>query len=255
MPLDPPTISMFVSPNDSPLSGTEGSQVTSNLLKQRLDAEAQTNISLHVLHSPAQPELIELRGRGVLHLGIVIETLRREGFEMSVFPPTAVLKRDAVTKKVLEPIESVMVDVREADAGTVIEKLTKRKADIKNYNPVAGDRVRIDLEIPSRGLLGYVAGEFKNDTHGEGILNHIFLAYEPYKGEIETARKGSLISMARGECSAYALQPIEARGTLFVRPGDKGRLLFLFTCKREQRSADETHSSLLGDDCGRKCQG
>ncbi|GAO48766.1 hypothetical protein G7K_2935-t1 [Saitoella complicata NRRL Y-17804] len=216
-PLDPPTISMIISPNDSPLLGTEGTQLTASLLKDRLETEAQTNVALK-LHSAHDG--IDVRGRGVLHLGILLETLRREGFELSVSPPTALFKRGP-ENTLLEPVEEVTVDVDSGDAGTVIEKLNKRKGEMKDY--VEGDdgKVRLVMEVPARGLLGYVGGEFKNDTHGTGVLNHTFHSYQPFKGEIATTRKGSIISMSAGVATSYALDILQPRGILFVTPGQK----------------------------------
>ncbi|CDZ97740.1 gtp-binding protein [Phaffia rhodozyma] len=216
-PLDPPTISMFISANDSPFAGKEGTKLTSAVIKDRLLKEAETNVALKVIDNP-QSESLEIRGRGVLHLGILLETLRREGFEIAVSPPRPVLKRDPETKKVLEPIEEVTINVDSNYIGTVIEKMTKRKAEILQYDEEDG-KVRVVMEVPARGLLGYVSGEFNNDVHGQGTLNHIFKAYEPFKGEINTSRKGCLISSVTGEATAYAIQPLQARGVMFVSPG------------------------------------
>lgn len=152
-------------------------------------------------------------------MGVLIETMRREGFEISVSAPKVLYKAqgEGKDKKVLEPIEEVTIDVGHEYAGVVIEKMTKNKGEMKSYSD-AGDRARLIFEVPTRGILGYPA-EFKTDTHGEGIINHILIGYEPFKGPIEKARKGSLISTASGEATAYALQSIEARGTLFIKPG------------------------------------
>lgn len=215
-PLDPPTVSMFFAANDSPLQGQEGNQLTSTVLADRLEAEARTNVAMQVI---VDGEQIEVRGRGVLHLGILIETMRREGYEMSISPPRAVMK--TIDGKVHEPIEEVTIDVEMGDVGSVIDKLTKRKGEMMGMVDGDDGRMRITMEVPSRGLMGYVAGEFKTDTHGQGVLNHIFIGYKPYKGEINTSRKGSLISTAAGPCTTFALEALEPRGVLFVSPREK----------------------------------
>lgn len=160
-------------------------------------------------------EAFEVKGRGELQMGVLIETMRREGFEISVSPPQVIYQKEE--GKIMEPIEEVTIDCDQEHAGTIIEKLTSRKGEMKSYDD-SGDKARLVFEIPTRGLLGYPA-EFKNDTHGQGTLNHIFKGYEPYKGGIERIRKGSLISSAFGEATAYALSSIEARGKLFISPG------------------------------------
>ncbi|KAJ3736925.1 GTP-binding protein TypA [Lentinula guzmanii] len=219
-PIDPPTISMFVYPNDAPFAGREGSKLTSQVIRDRIYKEAETNVALKVLPGPTS-EALELRGRGVLHLGVLFETLRREGFELTIGPPKAVMIPDPDIKGgKLEPIESCTINVREEYAGKVIEKLTMRKGEMhlyENGDPEEG-WVKIEMDVPARGLIGYMAGEFKNDVHGEGTLNHYFKDYQPYKGPIDTGRNGSLISMANGESSAYAMAPLQARGVLFIHP-------------------------------------
>ncbi|KAJ4476707.1 GTP-binding protein TypA [Lentinula aciculospora] len=219
-PIDPPTISMFVYPNDAPFAGREGSKLTSQVIRDRIYKEAETNVALKVLPGPTS-EALELRGRGVLHLGVLFETLRREGFELTIGPPKAVMIPDPDVKGgKLEPIESCTINVREEYAGKVIEKLTMRKGEMhlyENGDPEEG-WVKIEMDVPARGLIGYMAGEFKNDVHGEGTLNHYFKDYQPYKGPIDTGRNGSLISMANGESSAYAMAPLQARGVLFIHP-------------------------------------
>lgn len=168
-PLDPPTISMFISPNDSPFAGKEGNKLTAGVIKERLFKEAETNVALQVIEdlSSSLTDSLEVRGRGVLHLGILLETLRREGFELAVSPPAAVLKRDPETRKIFEPIEEVTINVASEYIGTVIEKMTKRKAEMLSYEEEDG-KVKVVMEVPARGLIGYVAGEFKNDVHGQG---------------------------------------------------------------------------------------
>ncbi|KAK0236873.1 P-loop containing nucleoside triphosphate hydrolase protein [Armillaria nabsnona] len=217
-PIDPPTISVRIYPNDSPVAGKEGSKLTSQVIRERLLREAETNVALRVLPG-VTAESLELRGRGVLHLGVLFETLRREGFEFTIGPPKAVMIPDPDNPgQNLEPIEDCVIIVKEEWAGTVIQKLTMRKGEMKNYEPAEPGFMRIEMEVPARGLLGYMAGEFKNDVHGEGTLNHIFLGYMPYKGPIDTGRNGSLISMSLGESSAYAIAPLQARGIMFIHP-------------------------------------
>ncbi|KAG0244441.1 hypothetical protein BGW41_007733 [Actinomortierella wolfii] len=216
-PIDPPTIAMKFSVNDSPYAGEEGKQLTSNMIKDRLLKEAETNVALQVVEADNK-EAFEVRGRGELQLGVLIETMRREGFELSVSPPRVVYKEiDGVRH---EPVEEVTIDVPNQYTGTIIEKLSKRKAELKMFDE-NGDKTRLIFECPTRGLLGYAA-EFKNDTSGDGTLNHTFLNYSPFKGPLERTRKGSLVATGTvGLATAYALNLIEPRGKLFIRPGDK----------------------------------
>ncbi|KAG5651996.1 hypothetical protein H0H81_006648 [Sphagnurus paluster] len=220
-PIDPPTISIFVHANDSPLAGQEGTKLTSQLIRERIYKEAETNVALTVLPGPTS-ESLELRGRGVLHLGVLLETLRREGFELGVGPPKAVMipdtDPDAPKGRMLEPIEEVTVLVKEEYAGGVVQKLTMRKGEMISYDADEDGWVKVVMEVPARGLIGYMSGEFKNDVHGQGTINHIFKAYEPYRGAIDTGRNGALISMAAGEPSGYAIAPLQARGTMFIHP-------------------------------------
>lgn len=167
-PIDPPTISIIVYPNDSPFAGKEGKKLTSQLIRERIYKEAETNVALKVLPGPTS-ESLELRGRGVLHLGILFETLRREGFELLIGPPKAVMKPDPDTPgKMLEPIEECTIVVKEQYAGTVIQKLNMRKGEMLTYENAEPGWVKIEMDVPARGLIGYMAGEFKNDVHGEG---------------------------------------------------------------------------------------
>ncbi|KAF9524566.1 P-loop containing nucleoside triphosphate hydrolase protein [Crepidotus variabilis] len=222
-PIDPPTISLNVFTNDSPLGGREGSKLTSQVIKERIYKEAETNVALTVLPGPTA-ESLELRGRGVLHLGVLLETLRREGYEICVGPPKALMipnpDRTGSGPAFLEPIEECTVLVKEEYASSVVQKLTMRKGEMITYE--SGDPeegwVRIVMEVPARGLIGYMAGEFKNDVHGQGTINHIFKGYEPYRGALDTGRNGALISMTSGESSGYAMAPLQARGTLFIHP-------------------------------------
>lgn len=219
-PIDPPTISIFVHANDSPLAGKEGTKLTSQLIRDRIYKEAETNVALIVLPGPTS-ESLELRGRGVLHLGVLLETLRREGYELGISSPKAVMLPDPDPSKPggkLEPIEECTVLVKEEYAGSVVQKLTLRKGEMVSYDTEEDGWVKVVMEVPARGLIGYMAGEFKNDVHGQGTINHIFKGYEPYRGAIDTGRNGALISMAAGESSGYSMAPLQARGTLFIHP-------------------------------------
>ncbi|PVV05219.1 hypothetical protein BB560_000269 [Smittium megazygosporum] len=219
IPIDPPTISMNFSVNDSPLSGKEGTLLTSPLIRDRLMKEAETNIALQIVKGKS--DAFEVRGRGELQLSVLIETMRREGFEISVSPPRVLLKKSGKSNdfsSVEEPIEEVVIDVDNEMSGIVIEKMTKRKAELKKYLDVA-NKARLIFHIPTRGLLGYLP-ELKNDTRGTGALTHSFLKYEPYKGPLEKSRKGALIATGPvGVATSYALNLIEQRGSLFISPG------------------------------------
>ncbi|KAI3644307.1 hypothetical protein MP228_010471 [Amoeboaphelidium protococcarum] len=217
VPIDPPTVSMTFSVNDSPLQGEDGSKLTSSMIRERLLKEAETNVAMKIIEA-ASKDSFEVRGRGELHLGILIETMRREGYELSVSPPKVILKKNK-SKQLMEPMEEAVLEVPTSMSGSVIQKLQKRKGEMKGYVEL-GDRVKLTFEIPSRGLLGYAA-EFKNETSGQGVLNHIFTGYTPFKGQVDKSRRGSLVATAQGTVTVAAVQAIEARGTLFVKPGDK----------------------------------
>ncbi|KAJ3298469.1 hypothetical protein HDU79_010205 [Rhizoclosmatium sp. JEL0117] len=222
VPVDPPTISMLFYVNDSPLAGQDGKYLTSQVLRDRLIRELEVNPALRMTES-ASDSAFEVRGRGELQMGVLIETMRREGFELSVSPPRVIYKstkNEKGERVILEPIEHVTIDCDHTEAGTVIEKMSARKGVMETYGEAAGDRARLIFNVPTRGLLGYPA-EFKSDTSGQGTLNHILKGYEPFKGALEKTRKGSLISTAIGETTAYALKDIEPRGKLFVVPGMK----------------------------------
>ncbi|XP_023531409.1 uncharacterized protein LOC111793657 [Cucurbita pepo subsp. pepo] len=214
--LDPPTISMTFGVNDSPLAGRDGTHLTGGKIGDRLMAEAETNLAINVL--PGLSESYEVQGRGELQLGILIENMRREGFELSVSPPKVMYKTENSTK--LEPIEEVTIEVNEEHVGLVMEALSHRRAEITEMGPVPGNigRTRLCLTCPSRGLVGY-RSVFSSDTRGTGFMHRAFLKYEKHRGPLGNVRKGVLISMGYGAITSHALMSLEARGTLFVNPG------------------------------------
>ena len=218
-PIDPPTISMTVSVNDSPLAGKEGDKVQSRVIRDRLLREAESNVAIKVSET-AEGDAYEVAGRGELQLGVLIEGMRREGFEVSISRPRVVFQTDPETGKRLEPIEDVMIDVDDEFSGIVIEKLSMRKAELKDMGPSGAGKTRLQLVAPSRSLIGY-QGEFLTDTRGSGVLNRVFSHYEPYKGAIDSQRKGVLVSNSDGETAAFALWNLEDRGTMFVGAGEK----------------------------------
>ena len=215
MPIDPPTLTMTFFVNTSPLAGQSGKKLTSRMIGERLFREAETNIALRVTQS-ANNEAFEVSGRGELQLGILIETMRREGFELSVSRPRVVMKTDENGEK-LEPIEEVVIDVDDEFSGVVIEKMTKRKATITEMKPSGIGKTRIVFSAPSRGLIGYLS-EFRTDTRGTGIMNRVFDKYDLYRGPISQYRPGVLVSMEAGATTTYALHNLEPRGVLFVGP-------------------------------------
>ncbi|MEO8115625.1 MAG: translational GTPase TypA, partial [Phenylobacterium sp.] len=218
-PIDPPTISMTVSVNDSPLAGREGDKVQSRVIRDRLLREAQSNVAIRVSETPDK-DAYEVAGRGELQLGVLIEGMRREGFELSISRPRVVYQTDPETGQRLEPIEDVMIDVDEEFSGIVIEKLSTRKAELKDMGPSGAGKTRLSFMSPSRSLIGY-QGEFLTDTRGSGVLNRVFSHYEAYKGPIDAGRKGVLVSNSEGETAAFALWNLEDRGTMFVGGGEK----------------------------------
>ncbi|MFI4965425.1 MAG: translational GTPase TypA [Caulobacterales bacterium] len=218
-PIDPPTISMTVGVNDSPLAGREGDKVQSRVIAARLLKEAESNVAIRVSETPDR-DAYEVAGRGELQLGVLIESMRREGFELSISRPRVVFQADPETGERLEPIEDVMIDVDDEFSGIVIEKLSARKAELKDMGPSGAGKTRLSLMSPSRSLIGY-QGEFLTDTRGSGVLNRVFSHYEPYKGPIDAGRKGVLVSNSEGETAAFALWNLEDRGTMFVGGGEK----------------------------------
>ena len=218
-PIDPPTISMTVTVNDSPLAGKDGSKVQSRVIRDRLLKEAESNVAIKVAET-AEKDAFEVSGRGELQLGVLIENMRREGFELSISRPRVVYRSDEETGQRLEPIEEVVIDVDDEFSGVVIEKLSARKADLKDMRPSGAGKTRITLESPSRSLIGY-QGEFLTDTRGSGVLNRVFSHYEPHRGAIDGRPKGVLVSNSDGETASYALWNLEERGIMFVGAGEK----------------------------------
>ena len=217
-PIDPPTLAMTFRVNDSPLAGTEGSKVTGRMIRDRLLREAEGNVALRVRESD-EKDSMEVAGRGELQLGILIETMRREGFELSVSRPK-VLLRSNETGETEEPIEEVVIDVDEEHSGVVVQKMSERKADLIEMKPSGGGRQRLVFYAPTRGLIGY-QGELLTDTRGTAIMNRLFHNYAPYKGAIQGRRNGVLISNDKGEAVAYALWNLEDRGPMMIEPGWK----------------------------------
>jgi len=215
-PIDPPTLAMTFAVNDSPLAGRDGNKVTSRMIVDRLRREAEGNVAIRVQESP-EKDAVEVAGRGELQLGVLIETMRREGFELSISRPRVLLRSEGGQR--LEPIEEVYVDVDEEFSGVVVDKMSRRKAEMQEMRPSGGGKVRITFHVPTRGLIGY-HGEFLTDTRGTGIMSRIFHGYAPYKGAVDGRINGVLISTASGSAVAYALWNLEERGAMFVSPGE-----------------------------------
>jgi GTP-binding protein len=218
-PIDPPTLSMMFRVNDSPLAGTEGDKVTGRMIRDRLLREAEGNVALRVTQS-AERDAMEVAGRGELQLGILIETMRREGYELSVSRPKVLLQFDPQTGAMMEPIEEVVIDLDEGHSGVVVQKMSERKAELIEMRPSGGGRLRLVFHAPTRGLIGY-QGELLTDTRGTAVLNRLFHSYAAYKGAIQGRRNGVLISNDAGEAVAYALWNLEDRGPMMIDPGWK----------------------------------
>jgi GTP-binding protein len=218
-PVDPPTLAMTFRVNDGPLGGREGKKVTSRQIRDRLMREVEGNVAIKITESQEQ-EAFEVAGRGELQLGVLIETMRREGFELTIGRPRVLTRLNPETGDREEPMEEVLVDVDEPYTGVVVEKMSRRKAVMQDMRPSGGGKVRLTFRMPSRGLIGY-HGEFLTDTRGTGIMNRMFDGYGPWVGPMEGRRNGSLISNGDGEAVHYSLWYLQERGTLFVNPGEK----------------------------------
>ena len=218
-PIDPPTLSMTFLVNDSPLAGTEGDKVTSRVIRDRLFKEAEGNVALKIAEAPGTDAYV-VSGRGELQLAILIETMRREGFEVGVSRPRVVFRTDEDTGERMEPIEEVVIDVDEEHSGVVVQKMSERKADMMEMRPSGGNRLRLVFHAPTRGLIGY-QGELMTDTKGTAIMNRLFYNYAPWKGEITGRRNGVLLSTDSGEAVAYAMWNLEDRGPMMIEPGWK----------------------------------
>jgi GTP-binding protein len=219
IPVDPPTLAMTFRINDGPLGGREGKKVTSRQIRDRLMKETEGNVAIKVKVSE-EVDAFEVAGRGELQLGVLIEQMRREGFELTIGRPRVLTRDNPETGEKEEPYEECLIDVDEQYSGVVVEKMSVRKGMMQDMRPSGGGKVRLTFNIPSRGLIGY-HGEFLTDTRGTGIMNRLFLGYQPWAGPIEGRRNGSLISNSDGEAIQYALFYLQERGTLFVNPGDK----------------------------------
>ncbi len=219
-PIDPPTLTMTFRINDGPLAGKEGDKVQSRVIRDRLLREAEGNVALKVSASESETDAFEVAGRGELQLGILIETMRREGFELTVGRPRVVFKTDPETGDKLEPIEEVIVDVDEEHTGIVVQKLSERRAEMRDMRPSGTGRQRIMFHAPTRGLIGY-QGELMSDTRGTAIMNRIFHAYAPHVGEIPGRFTGALLSNSDGDAVAYAIFNLQDRGPMFIEHGTK----------------------------------
>ncbi|MDP9195428.1 MAG: translational GTPase TypA [Pseudomonadota bacterium] len=216
-PIDPPTLAMTFSVNDSPLAGREGDKVTSRMIRDRLLREGEGNVAIRVTPS-ADGDAFEVAGRGELQLGILIETMRREGFELSISRPRVLFRTEDGQR--MEPIEEVVIDVDEEYSGTVVNKMSERKAEMTEMRPSGAGKVRLVFLAPSRGLIGYQS-EFMTDTRGTGVINRLFHGYVPHKGAVASRHTGVLISNGDGEAVAYALWNLEERGPMMIDPGAK----------------------------------
>lgn len=217
-PIDPPTMAITISVNDSPFAGQEGTKVTSRIIGDRLFSEAETNVAITVKESDNK-DSFEVGGRGELQLGVLIENMRREGFEMSVSRPRVLLKKDE-KGNLLEPIEEVVIDIDEEFSGVVVDKINQRKGILVDMRSSGKNKTRVIFNVPSRGLIGYQR-EFLNDTKGTGTINRIFHCYDSYKGELKGRNNGALIANSTGESVAYAIFNLQDRGIMFIKPQDK----------------------------------
>jgi len=216
-PIDPPTMAVTITVNDSPLAGKEGKKLTSTMIRERLMTEAESNVAIRVTES-ANRDSFELAGRGELQIGVLLETMRREGFEMSVSRPRVLLQKDE-NGQTIEPYEEVIIDIEDEYTGAVVEKMTERKAELTDMRPSGHGKTRIVFACPSRGLIGYQS-QFLTDTRGTGVLNRLFKEYGPYKGDIQGRRNGALISTETGKAVAYAIWKLQDRGIMFITHND-----------------------------------
>ena len=217
-PIDPPTLSIIVTINDSPLAGREGDKVQSRVIRQRLMQQVEGDVAIQVRETEDK-DAFEVAGRGELQLGVLLETLRREGFELSVSRPQVRVRLDEASGAKLEPVEEIVIDVDDQYTGAVIEKMSLRKAEMIEMKPSGGDKTRIVFHAPTRGMVGY-HGEFLTDTRGSGVMNRLFHSWQPVKGETPSRRHGALVSNEIGESVAFALWNLEDRGTMFIEPGE-----------------------------------
>jgi GTP-binding protein len=215
-PIDPPTLTMTFRINDGPFAGLEGDKVQSRVIRDRLMKETERNVAIKIVEN-SDKDSFDVSGRGELQLGVLIENMRREGFELTVSRPRVVYKSDEVTGQRLEPIEEVIVDVDEQHSGVVVQKLSERKGELQEMRPSGGGRTRLVFFVPTRGLIGY-QGELLTDTRGTAVMNRLFHAYAPHKGEVAGRRQGVLISNAMGEATAYSLFYLQERGSMMIDP-------------------------------------
>jgi GTP-binding protein len=216
-PIDPPTLAVMFRINDGPFAGQEGDKVQSRVIRDRLLKEAERNVAIRVTEHPDAKDAYEVAGRGELQLGILIETMRREGFELTVSRPRVVYRTDPATRQRLEPIEEVIIDVDEEHSGIVVQKLSERRAELQDMRPSGGGRQRLVFHAPTRGLIGYQS-ELLTDTRGTAVMNRLFHGYAPFKGELAGRRTGVLISNAMGEATAYSLFYLQERGAMMIEP-------------------------------------
>ena len=215
-PIDPPTLTMTFRINDGPFAGLEGDKVQSRVIRDRLLKETERNVAIKIVENPDK-DSFDVSGRGELQLGVLIENMRREGFELTVSRPRVVYRADEATGQRLEPIEEVIVDVDEQHSGVVVQKLSERKGELQEMRPSGGGRTRLVFFVPTRGLIGY-QGELLTDTRGTAVMNRLFHTYAPYKGEVAGRRQGVLISNAMGEATAYSLFYLQERGSMMIDP-------------------------------------
>jgi len=216
LPIDPPTLAVTVTINDSPLAGRDGHKVQSRVIRERLLAQAEGDVAIRVQET-SEKDAFEVAGRGELQLGVLIETLRREGFELSVSRPRVLVREENGVR--VEPVEEIVIDVDDEFSGAVIEKMSQRKGKLVEMKPSGGGKTRLVIHAPSRGLVGYHS-EFMTDTRGSGVMNRVFHGWAPYAGDIAGRRHGALISMDQGTAVAFALWNLEDRGVMFIKPGD-----------------------------------